>query len=71
MLMKQIILVVVLLLCNYVNASITSNLSSDTIISNYKLDAVDELLFNKYAECELKLTPKQFEKLNVQQQRIT
>ena len=36
----------------------------------YKLDAVDELLFNKYAECELKLTPKQLEKLSTQQ-RIT
>lgn len=70
MLMKQIILVVVLLLCNYVNASITSTLSSDTIISNYKLDAVDELLFNRYTECELKLTPKQLEKLSTQQ-RVT
>jgi hypothetical protein len=44
--------------------------SMDSILYVSKLDAVDELLFNKYVECELKLTPKQLEKLSTQQ-RVT
>ena len=59
--MKQIILILGLLLFSLAHASTNSLPLSDTLLASYKLDAVDELLFNKYAEYELKLTPKQVE----------
>ena len=70
--MKQIILILWLLLVSIAHArgSTNSLYLSDTLLATYKLDAVDDLLFNKYAECELKLTPKQVEKMSTQQ-RIT
>lgn len=67
--MKQIILILGLLLGSLVHASTDSLTLSDTILVDYKLDAVDELLFSKYAECELKLSPEQVEKLSVQQRK--
>ena len=68
--MKQIILFLGLLLFSFAHASTNSLPLSDTLLASYKLDEVDELLFNKYAEYELKLTPKQVEKLSTQQ-RVT
>jgi hypothetical protein len=67
--MKQIILILGLLLGSLAYASTDSLPSSDTILVDYKLDAVDELLFSKYAECELKLAPQQVEKLSIQQRK--
>ena len=67
---QDVTLILGLLLFSLAHASTNSLPLSDTLLASYKLDAVDELLFNKYAEYELKLTPKQVEKLSTQQ-RVT
>lgn len=68
--MRQFILIGLIIMSGHVYAIDKTAKISDSILLTYNLDAVDQLLFNSYAEKELKLIPNQIQKLSAQQ-RIT
>ena len=68
--MKYILFILAVFISINTNAKSEIFNSLDTLSSTFVLDKVDQLLFNSYAEQELKLSPQQIQKLSTQQ-RIT